>query len=97
MEIRGPATFGFTTERVAKGEFGPERAAMALGEELFNAPDMVVTHLGLAPFCEEGSLFFAYEGSETIWEAANKGIAYVPVRDVHEYARILHAIRKGES
>ncbi|MHC4953398.1 MAG: hypothetical protein ACYTGZ_05865 [Planctomycetota bacterium] len=96
VEIRGPGTFGFTTERVAKGEFGPERAAMALGQELFNAPDTVVTHLGLAPFTEEGSLFFAYEGSETVWDAANKGVACITVRDIAEYGRILAAIRRGE-
>ena len=96
VEIRGPATFGFTTERVAKGEFGPERAAMALGQELFNAPDTVVTHLGLEPFTEEGSLFFAYEGSETVWDAANKGVSCITVRDIAEYGRILAAIRRGE-
>jgi len=96
VEVRGPATFGFTTERVAKGEFGPERAAMALGQELFNAPDTVVTHLGLAPFSEEGSLFFAYEGSETVWDAANRGVACITVRDIAEYGRILAAIRRGE-
>ena len=96
VEMRGPTTFGFTTERVAKGEFGPERAAHCLGQELFNAPDTVVTHLGLAPFTLEGSLFFAYEGSETVWDAANKGAACIQVRDIAEYCRILAAIRRGD-
>jgi hypothetical protein len=96
IEVRGPATFGFTTERVAKGEFGPERASHALAQEMFNAPDAVVTHLGLAPFTEERSLFFAYEGSETVWEAANRGVACIQVRDIAEYCRILAAIRRGE-
>ena len=96
VEMRGPTTFGFTTERVAKGEFRPERAAHALAQEMFNAPDAVVTHLGLAPFTQEGSLFFAYEGSETVWDAANKGAACIQVRDIAEYCRILAAIRRGE-
>lgn len=96
VEVRGPATFGFTTERVAKGEFSPERASHALAQELFNAPDTVVTHLGLAPFTQEGSLFFAYEGSETVWDAANKGVACIQVHDISEYCRILAAIRRGE-
>jgi len=97
LEVRGENTFGFVTEPVARWEYGSERGARRLAAELFGRPDTVLTHLGLHPVSSEGSLFFAYEGSETIWEAANKGIAYVPVRDVHEYARILHAIRKGES
>ena len=96
IEVRGPATFGFTTERVAKGEFGPERAAHALAQEMFNAPDTVVAHLGLAPFTMEGSLFFAYEGSETVWDAANKDVACIQVRDIAEYCRVLAAIRRGE-
>jgi len=96
VEMRGPSTFGFATERVAKGEFGPERASFSLAEELFNAPDTVVTHLGLSPFTKEGSLFFAYEGSDAIWEAANRGVACINVHDIAEYARILAAIRRGE-
>jgi len=96
VEVRGPATFGFTTERVAKGEFGPERASHSLAQELFNAPDAVVTHLGLFPFAQEGSLFFAYEGSETVWDAANKGVACIQVHDIAEYCRILAAIRRGD-
>ncbi|MEM8884926.1 MAG: hypothetical protein AAGD14_12715 [Planctomycetota bacterium] len=96
VEMRGPTTFGFSTELVARGEHGPERAAAALAQELFNAPDTVVTHLGLAPFTREGSLFFAYEGSETVWEAANKGVACITVHDIVEYGRILAAIRRGE-
>ena len=96
VEIRGPSTFGFATERVAKGEFGPERATADLSMELFNAPDAVVTHLGLVPFTGEGTLFFAYEGSETVWDAANKGVACITVHDIAEYTRILAAIRRGE-
>jgi len=96
VEMRGPSTFGFTTERVAKGEFGPEHASHALAQELFNAPDIVVTHLGLVPFAREGSLFFAYEGSETVWDAANKGVACIQVHDIAEYCRILAAIRRGD-
>ena len=49
-----------------------------------------------AKFKGEGTMFFAYEGSETVWEAANKGIACVTVRDILEYGRILHEIRRGE-
>lgn len=96
LEARGGSTFGFVTEPVARWQFGPERGARALAEELSNAPDTVITQLGLHPFSGEGTLFFAYEGSETVWEAANKGISCITVRDILEYGRILHAIRQGE-
>jgi hypothetical protein len=95
VEVRGDNTFGFVTEPVARWEFGTERAARQLAEDLFGRPDTALTHLGLHPFGGDQTLFFAYEGSETVWEAANKGISYIPVRDVLEYARILHAIREG--
>ncbi len=96
LEARGGTTFGFATEPVAKWEYGPEVGARRLAAELFQAPDCVITQLGLHPFAGEGTLFFAYEGSETVWEAANKGIACITVRDIVEYGRILHAIRRGE-
>jgi len=96
LEMRGEATYGFATEPVAKWEHGPEAGARRLAEALFGAPDTVITQLGLHPFTGEGTLFFAYEGSETIWEAANKGVACVMVRDILEYGRILRAIRTGE-
>jgi len=96
VEARGPGTFAFATASVAGGEYGPERGARHLASELFGRPDTVVTHLGLETFVGEGTLYFAYEGSEAVWDAANKGIAYVPVRDILEYARVLHAIRLGE-
>lgn len=97
VEARGGNTFGFVTEPVARWEYGAEVGARRLAQELFGRPDTVLTHLGLHPFGAEGTLFFAYEGSETVWEAANKGISYVPVRDIAEYGRILYTIRKGES
>ncbi|MHC4958437.1 MAG: hypothetical protein ACYTGN_08665 [Planctomycetota bacterium] len=97
VEVRGDNTFGFVTEPVARWEYGTERGARLLAEELFGRPDTVLTHLGLHPFGGDQTLFFAYEGSETVWEAANKGISYIPVRDVLEYARILHAIREGDA
>ena len=97
IEVRGGNAFGFVTESVARWEYGTESGARALADELFGRPDTVLTHLGMHPFSAEGTFFFAYEGSETVWEAANKGISYVPVRDIAEYGRILHAIRKGES
>lgn len=97
IEVRGGNAFGFVTEPVARWEYGTESGARALADELFSRPDTVLTHLGLHPFSADGTLFFAYEGSETVWEAANKGISFVPVRDISEYGRILHAIRKGES
>jgi hypothetical protein len=96
VEMRGPATFAFTTEPVARGEHGPERAARSLAEELFSAPDAVVTHLGLTPFTHGGTMFFAYEGSETIWDAASKDVACITVHDIVEYGRILAAIRRGD-
>ena len=96
VEMRGPATFAFATEPVAKGEHGPERAAKSLSEELFNAPDAVITHLGLAPFTHEGTMFFAYEGSDTVWDAASKDVSCITVHDITEYGRILAAIRRGE-
>jgi hypothetical protein len=95
LERRGGTRFGFATEPVARWEHSAEAGARRLAQELFGYPDTVLTHLGLHPFKDEGSLFFAYEGSETVWEAANKGISYVTVRDLPEYGRILHAIRKG--
>ncbi len=70
--------------------------ARRLAAELFDAPDTVITQLGLHPFQEEGTLFFAYEGSETVWEAANKGIACITVRDILEYGRVLLDVRRGE-
>jgi len=97
VEVRGSTTFGFVTEPVARWHYGPEGGARRLAQELFSAPDTVLSHLGLHPFRSEGTLFFAYEGSETVWEAANKGVACVTVRDIHEYGRILHAIREGEA
>ncbi|MHC4938421.1 MAG: hypothetical protein ACYTHK_05585 [Planctomycetota bacterium] len=96
VEMRGPTTFAFTTENVARGQHGPERAADSLSQELFNAPDTVITHLGLTPFTHEGSLFFAYEGSDTVWEAAEKDVSCITVHDITEYGRILAAIRRGE-
>ena len=96
VEMRGPTTFAFTTEKVARGEHGMERAAGSLSQELFNAPDAVITHLGLTPFTREGSLFFAYEGSETVWDAAGKDVSCITVHDISEYGRILAAIRRGE-
>lgn len=95
VEVRGDTTFGFVTEAVARWHHGPETGARRLAEELFDAPDTVITQLGLHPFQEEGTLFFAYEGSETVWEAANKGIACITVRDILEYGRILVDIRRG--
>jgi len=95
VEARGMSSFGFVTEPVARWRYGPEVGARVLAAQLFGRPDTVQTHLGLHPFAAEGTLFFCYEGSETVWEAANKGISYVTVRDVHEYGRILHAIRLG--
>jgi len=97
LETRGENSFGFVTEAVARWEYGTEGGSRRLAWELFGRPDTVRTHLGLHPVSGEGTLFFAYEGSETVWEAANKGISYVPVRDIAEYGRILHTIRKGES
>ena len=96
LEVRGQSTFGFVTEAVARWKYGPEMGARRLATELFQAPDTVITQLGLHPFKGEGTLFFAYEGSETVWEAANKGIACVTVRDILEYGRILYEIRRGE-
>ncbi|MGH7162672.1 MAG: hypothetical protein ACREID_04250 [Planctomycetota bacterium] len=96
LELRGTTLFGFVTEPVARKEYGPERGARRLAEEIFAAPDTVVTYLGLHPFTGEGSLFFAYEGSETVWEAAGKGISYVTVRDLVEYLRVLLGIRRKE-
>jgi hypothetical protein len=95
VEVRGPTTFGYVTEPVARWQYGPEAGAKRLANELFQAPDAVITQLGLHPFKGEGTLFFAYEGSETVWEAANKGIACITVRDIVEYARILNVIRRG--
>lgn len=96
IEVRGTATFGFVTEPVARWEYGPEQGARRLAAEIFRGPDTAITHLGLHPFGGEGTVFFAYEGSETVWEAANKGVTCVTVRDIHEYGRIVHDIRKGE-
>ena len=96
VEARGSSAFGFVTEPVARWEYDPEACARRIAGELFGRPDTVLSHLGLHPFAAEGSMFFCYEGSETVWEAANKGISYVTVRDVLEYGRILHAIRRGE-
>ena len=96
LEARGGTTFGFVTEPVAKWEDGAERGARHLATELFGtAPDMVITQLGLHPLTGEGTLFFAYEGSETVGEAANKGVACVTVRDILEYGSILYEIRRG--
>ncbi|MCK6458920.1 MAG: hypothetical protein L6Q95_03385 [Planctomycetes bacterium] len=95
IEMRGVTTFGFVTESVARWKYGPEQGARRLASELFPGPDTAITHLGLHPFGGEGTVFFAYEGSETVWEAANKGVTCVTVRDIHEYGRILHEIRKG--
>ena len=55
-----------------------------------------MTHLGVTPFRQEGSLYFAYEGSESIWDAADRGIPCITVQDIAEYGRILAAIRRGE-
>lgn len=96
MEMRGPTTFGFSTEPVARGVHGPASGADALAGELFNAPDAVVTHLGLTPFRQEGSLYFAYEGSDSVWDAAGCGISCITVHDIAEYGRILAAIRRGD-
>jgi hypothetical protein len=96
VDARGRTTFGFVTEPVARREYGPEQGARRLAREHFDRPDTVVTHLGLAPFIGEGTLFFAYEGSETVLDAAQRGIHAVAVRDIMEYARILEAIRRGE-
>lgn len=96
IEIRGITAFGFVTESVARWKHGPEQGARRLAEELYPGPDTAITHLGLHPFGGEGTVFFAYEGSETVWEAANKGVTCVTVRDIHEYGRVLHGIRKGE-
>lgn len=95
VEMRGVTAFGFVTEPVARWKFGPEQGARRLASELFPGPDTAITHLGLHPFGGEGTVFFAYEGSETVWEAANKGVTCVTVRDIHEYGKILHEIRKG--
>ena len=95
VDARGRTTFGFVTEPVAKREYTPEQGARCLARELFGAPDTVITHLGLQPFSAEGSLFFAYEGSESLWDAAHRGIATITVRDLMEYARILEMIRAG--
>jgi len=95
IEVRGVSTFGFVTEPVARWQYGPEQGARRLAAELFRGPDTVITHLGLHPFGGEGTLFFAYEGSETVWEAANKGVPCVTVRDIHEYGRVLRGLRKG--
>jgi hypothetical protein len=94
-EMRGVTTFGFVTESVARWKYGPEQGSRRLAAELFPGPDTAITHIGLHPFGGEGTVFFAYEGSETVWEAANKGVTCVTVRDIHEYGRILHEIRKG--
>jgi len=96
VDARGRTTVGFSTESVAKREYDAETAARKLAGELFGAPDTVVTHLGLQPFVREGSLFFAYEGSEAILEAARSGQPVVAVRDILEYARVLNAIRRGK-
>ena len=96
LETRGSGIYGFVTEPVARWEHGPERGARHLARELFDAPDTVLTQLGLHPFAGGGTLFFAYEGSETVWEAWNKGISCVTVRDISEYGRILSAVRRGE-
>jgi len=96
LEARGTHTFGFVTEPVARWAYTPERGARELARELFAAPDAVITHLGLHPFTGERTLFFAYEGTETVWEAANKGLRCVAVRDMLEYSRILVSIRKEE-
>ena len=96
VDARGRTTFGFVTEPVAKREYGPEHGARGLARDLFDWPDTVLAHLGLVPFVGEGTLFFAYEGSETVWEAAQRGVQTVAVRDIMEYARILEAIRRGE-
>ncbi len=96
LETRGSEICGFVTEPVARWQYGPEHGARFLASELFSAPDTVLTQLGLHPFHGEGTMFFAYEGSETVWEAWNKGISCVTVRDISEYARILSAVRRGE-
>ena len=57
-------------------DFGNARQFVCVGRAGF------VTHLGLAPFTLEGSLFFAYEGSETVWDPANKGTACIQVYPV---------------
>jgi hypothetical protein len=95
LEIHGGTRFGFVTESVARWEHGSERGAAHLAEEIFGSPDAVVTHLGQHPFSGDGTLFFVYEGSETILEAQNKDVTYVTVSDIPEYARILHTIRSG--
>ncbi len=95
IEVRGITAFGFVTEAVARWKYGPEQGARRLASELYPGPDTAITHLGLHPFGGEGTVFFAYEGSETVWEAANKGVTCVAVRDIHEYGKILHEIRKG--
>jgi hypothetical protein len=96
VEARGTHSFGLVTEPVARWAYGPERAARTLAQELFAAPESVITHLGLHPFSGERTLFFAYEGTETVWEAANKGVSCITVRDMLEYARILVGLRKEE-
>jgi hypothetical protein len=95
MEIHGGTRFGFVTESVARWEHGSERGAVHLAEEIFGSPDAIVTHLGQHPFAGDGTLFFAYEGSETILEAQNKDVPYITVQDIPEYARILYEIRSG--
>ncbi|MGQ0612672.1 MAG: hypothetical protein ACT4PV_02825 [Planctomycetaceae bacterium] len=95
LETRGEMVFGFATEPVARWRYGVEQGARTMAQELFGAPDTAITHLGLHPFTGEGTLFFAYEGSEAVLEAQNKGIAFVRVRDLVEYARVLQTIRRG--
>jgi hypothetical protein len=95
LEPRGRTTFGFATEPVARGRYGIGQAAQRLAHELFGAPDAAVTHLGIQPIGGEGTVFFAYEGSEGVFDAEGRGIPCVVVRDFVEYARVLHAIRKG--
>jgi hypothetical protein len=95
LEIHGGTRYGFATGPVAGSEIGPESGALHLAEALFSSPDAIVTHLGQQPFQRPGTLFFAYEGSNTILEARNEGVPCVTVHDIVEYARILLAIREG--
>ena len=96
LEPRGRTTFGFAVDAVARSVYGVERAARCLAEQLFGAPDAAVTHLGTDPIGGEGTIFFAYEGSEGVLDAEARGIPCVVVRDFVEYGRILRAIRHGD-
>ncbi|MEE8103992.1 MAG: hypothetical protein V3T86_00490 [Planctomycetota bacterium] len=95
LEMHGGTRYGFTTAPVAGYEVGPESGALHLAEAVFGSPNATVTHLGQQPFLRPGTLFFAYEGSNTILEARNERVPCVTVHDIVEYVRILLAIREG--